>query len=143
MANTNELGTIKVNEINWSGRAAAALKNGGLLDKTLADLENMKDDELLSVNRMGRGSLGEIRQKIVQSAARLREEKMRQDMERRAASVKAPTNEVTNTSFEDRGAIRMRENQRSVEDKVMEFAKTHPSIISSIMNEEVILVPKL
>jgi hypothetical protein len=137
MANVNnELATIKVNEIAWGGRAAAALKNGGFLDKTLADLDSMKDDELLSINRMGRGSLGEIRQKIVQAGARAREEKMKQEMARNTTSASA----VKENAVEDR-QIRVKTN--TLEDKVMEFAKTHPSIINSIINEEVILVPKL
>jgi hypothetical protein len=133
----NELKSIKVNEIAWSGRAAAALKNGGLLDKTLADVDNIKDDELLSINRMGRGSLGEIRQKIVQAGARAREEKMKQDMEQRNVG----SSNVNTDEPVERREIKVRSN--TLEDKVMEFAKTHPSIINSIINEEVILVPKL
>jgi hypothetical protein len=137
----NELKSIKVNEIAWSGRAAAALKNGGLLDKTLADVDNIKDDELLSINRMGRGSLGEIRQKIVQAGARAREEKMKQDMDQRNADFNTGNN-TNDQPVPDRREIKVRSNS-SVEDKVMEFAKTHPSIINSIINEEVILVPRL
>lgn len=161
MANA-ALNTIKVNDLQWSGRAEAALKNGGLMEKTLADLESMKDDELLSVSRLGRGSLGEIRQKTVQQAAKLREDKLKQDIERSkqrngnrageattvaATTASEPTTATAPVSVatEQQPVKTARNNNDRVNDRdaVIEFAKSHPSIITAVMNGEMLLIPKL
>lgn len=144
MAIKNELAQIKVSELEWSGRALAALKNGGLLDKTLDVVDGMKDDELLSINRMGRGSLSEIRQKAVQAAARVRETELRNRMNRNSNSETTEDTQSQNSSTVAEQTRQVRTRQTEVSDPVhVEFAKSHPALISAIMSGEMLLVPKL
>jgi len=120
------LNEIKVSELSWGGRAAAALKNGGFLDgqKTLADLDAMKDEDLLNIHRLGKISLNEIREKTVQAKARNRETRM------------ATT--INTEEIEDNGIPVSAQKQREkVNDPVMDFAEKHRSVIEALMKGEV------
>lgn len=134
MANDNVNLNTKVSEIDWGGRALAALKSGGLMDKPLSTLAEMTDDELLSVERLGRVSLKEIRQKVPQSAARAREAQIAG--ETTSASAQVP-------QAAPASAAPVQTRQRNGDEQAVNFARSHPSLINAIISGEMILVPKL
>lgn len=138
MANTNNLQDIRVGDLSWTGRTQTALRNGGLLDKTLADLEQMKPEELLSVNRLGRGALAEITKHVTQSKSRDREMKLKDEMNRASNS---EARQPSKASEPEEGPTQ-KSATRAITDPIVDFARKHQSMIQGIMDGEMVLVPK-
>jgi hypothetical protein len=153
---TPMLNEIRAADVKWTGRTHTGLRNGGLLDKTLADIEKLKPDELLSINRFGRGALHEVAAKIADVKLEMASDKARdreqRNMARRATANNGitisatPANTNTKAVDEIKKPEPVAETERSAPvelDPVIEFAKNHPSIITAIMNGEMDVVVKL
>jgi hypothetical protein len=132
------LNEIKVSDITWSGRTRTALKNGGLTNKTLADLDRIKPEEFLSVNRLGRGSLQEISNKIADAKLRNASDRSKErELRMQARQENTETsNEVVTTP------VTTKDNTSRIEvesDDVLVFANKHRSTIQALMNGEMVL----
>ena len=147
------LNEIKVNDLKWSGRTLTALRNGGLIEgKTLADLDKIEPDELLSVNRLGRGSLQEISSKIADAKIKMASERSKARETRTAANTNpTPANETetngtngtTITSEAPKRHVRQPEARPEAEDDVvLNYADKHRSMIQALMNGEMVLIPR-
>lgn len=148
------LNEIKVNDLKWTGRTLTALRNGGLIEgKTLADLDKIEPDELLSVNRLGRGSLQEISSKIADAKIKMASERSKARETRAASTSTVPnpvpeteTNGTNGTSVTSEAPKRQHRQPEATteaeDDVVLNYANNHRSMIQALMNGEMVLIPR-
>lgn len=119
----NVLETVKIEDLTWTGKTAGALTRAAGI-KTLGDLANKKDEELLEIPRVGVKALAEIRENIARALGKPVPERLTEERKVR----KTKNAQQTVQSFN--------------EDALVNWAKNHSSTIIAIMKGEMVLIPR-